>query len=88
MSFAKIRIKNSFANKNIIPICCTWGIEMKGGVLTYSFNGGNKKIDDAVKKAIDSWNKNLKGIEFKKTNMDGNIIISFTNDGKKVAEKQ
>ncbi|HXS60742.1 MAG TPA: M57 family metalloprotease [Candidatus Sulfopaludibacter sp.] len=87
ISFAKDQIKNSFVNKNLIPICCTWGIEMKGGILTYSFNGGDKKVENAVKKAIDSWNKNLKGLEFEKTNSDGNIIISFTNDGKKVAGK-
>ena len=87
ISIAKDKIKNSFVNKNLIPICCTWGIEMKGGILTYSFNGGDKKVENAVIKAIDSWNKNLKGLEFKKTNSDGNIIISFTNDGKKVAGK-
>jgi hypothetical protein len=87
VSFAKDHLKNSFVNKKIIPICCTWGIEMKRGILTYSFNGCDKKVDNAVEKAIKSWNKNLNGLEFRKTNSDGNIIISSTNDGKKVAGK-
>ncbi|HEY6534678.1 MAG TPA: matrixin family metalloprotease, partial [Candidatus Nitrosocosmicus sp.] len=60
---------------------------MKNGILTYSFNDGNKKNINAVIKAINEWDKNLKGLEFKKTNSDGDIIISFTNDGKKVAGK-
>ncbi len=86
-SFAKSHLKNSFINKNLIPICCTWGKEMKDGILTYSFNGGNKKINNAVIKAVNEWDKNLKGLEFKNTNSDGDVIVSFTNDGKKVAGK-
>lgn len=86
-TLAKNHLKNSFINKNLIPICCTWGKEMKDGILTYSFNDGNKKNINAVIKAINEWDKNLKGLEFKKTNSDGDIIISFTNDGKKVAGK-
>ncbi len=87
LSFAKAKVKNGFVNKNIIPICCAWGPEIKGGILTYSIQGGSKSLNDAVTKAVDSWNKNLNGIQFAKAMGNENIIISFTNDGKKVAGK-
>ena len=86
-SYARSHLKNNFVNKNVIPICCTWGKEMKDGNLTYSFNGENKKLNNAVIKAISDWNKNLNGLKLIKNNSGGDIIISFINDGKKVAGK-
>lgn len=92
-SFEKSAIKNSFVHKNLIPICCAWGPEIQNGVLTYSIigqtGGGDKKIDNAVAKAVDSWNKNLKGIQIIKSFVPGNsdIFISFVSDGKTVAGK-
>jgi hypothetical protein len=88
LSFAKSQNKNGFVNQNVIPICCAWGPELKGGVLTYSIQGGSNSFDAAVTKAVELWNQNLKGIQFVKTaNGNQNIIVSFTNDGKKVAGK-
>ncbi|MER5191447.1 MAG: matrixin family metalloprotease [Candidatus Nitrosocosmicus sp.] len=87
LTFAKPHGNNGFVNKNIIPICCAWGPELQSGILTYSIQGGDKKIDDGVTKAVNSWNKVLNGLEFEKTTGNGNIIISFINDGKKVAGK-
>lgn len=94
-SFAKAHVKNNFANKNIIPICCAWGPEIQDGVLTYSIlgqsgtGGGDKKIDNAVASAVNSWNKNLNGIQIVKSPVSNNadVFISFINDGKKVAGK-
>jgi Matrixin len=88
LSFAKSQDKNGFVNKNVIPICCAWGPELKGGVLTYSIQGGSNNLDTAVTKAVELWNQNLKGMQFvKTTNGTENIIVSFTKDGKKVAGK-
>ena len=87
-SLAKAKVKNGFVNKNVIPICCAWGPEIKGGVLTYSIQGGSTSLNNAVTKAIDSWNNNLNGIHFVKTTTGTeNIVVSFTKDGKKVAGK-
>ncbi len=92
LSFEKSKEKNSFEDEDIIPICCAWGPELQKGVLTYSIQGGSddKKIIDAVTKAAEKWNENLNGIQFlKTTSPTGNedIVISFINDGKKVAGK-
>jgi hypothetical protein len=78
----------NFVDKNIIQICCSWGYELADGILTYSIDGDeDKQIKDSVKKAANSWNKGMDGLEIKKINDDGDIIISFRNDGKKVAGK-
>ena len=94
LSFEKSTSKNSFVNKDMIPICCAWGPELQDGVLTYSIVGqtgekGDKKIDDAVANAVDAWNNNLKGIQIQKSPVSNNadIFVSFINDGKRVAGK-
>src|SRR5919112_805358 len=93
LSFEKSREKNSFEDENIIPICCAWGPELQKGVLTYSIQGesDNEKITDAVTKAAEKWNENLNGIQLLKTSSPPtgteNIVISFINDGKKIAGK-
>src|ERR671921_1569999 len=91
LSFEKSKEKNSFVDKDIIPICCAWGPELQKGVLTYTIQGesDNEKITDAVTKAAEKWNENLNGIQLLKTAPTGNedIVISFINDGKKVAGK-
>ncbi|MGN6560282.1 MAG: matrixin family metalloprotease [Candidatus Nitrosocosmicus sp.] len=95
LSFEKSTVKNSFVNKDVIPICCAWGPEIQDGVLTYSIlgqsgtGGGDKKIDNAVASAVNYWNKNLNGIQIVKSPVSNNadVFISFINDGKKVAGK-
>jgi len=93
LSFEKSGEKNSFVDKDIIPICCAWGPELQKGVLTYSIQGENddEKITDAVTKAAEKWNENLNGIQLLKTTApptgNENVVISFINDGKKVAGK-
>ena len=76
-------------DQNIIPICCAWGPELKGGVLIYSIQGGSNSLDAAVTKAVELWNQNLKGMQFvKTTNGNQNIIVSFTKDEKRLQERQ
>ncbi len=81
---------DDFMDKNIIKVCCSWGIELADGVLTYSIEDGDNKIEDSVKEAANSWNEAINGIEFKETDDDddeGDITISFRGDGKKIAGK-
>lgn len=85
LTFAKGNKYKNTEVKNFISICCTWGPELTDGVLTYSIEGGNKIIKDAVNKAADSWNAELDGITLKKINHNGDITITFRNDGKKIA---
>src|ERR671921_154366 len=78
LSFEKSREKNSFVDKDIIPICCAWGPELQKGVLTYTIQGesDNEKITDAVTKAAEKWNENLNGIQLlKNTSPVGNENI-------------
>ncbi len=90
ISIEKVSDKNGFIDKNVIPLCCAWGPELQDGVFTYSIqNNGNKdeKITDAVTKAAEKWNENLKGIQLLETtsppNGNENIVISFINVEKK-----
>ena len=50
LTFAKPHGNNGFVNQNIIPICCAWGPELQSGILTYSIQGGDKKIDMELKR--------------------------------------
>ena len=76
---------SKFVDNNAIQICCAWGPELADGILTYSFEDKDKNLQSSTIKAADSWNEVLNGVQLKKTKTDGDILISFRNDGKKVA---
>jgi hypothetical protein len=76
---------SEFVDNNAIQICCTWGQELADGVLTYSFEDKDKKVEASIIKAANSWNEVLNGVQLKKTKGDGEVLISFRDDGKKVA---
>src|ERR671921_2787131 len=76
-----------FEDKNIIQLCCSWGMELADGVLTYSIDDEDDKIKDSVKDAANSWNKAINGLEFKEIDDNGDITVSFKDDGKKIAGK-
>jgi hypothetical protein len=76
---------SGFVDNNAIQICCTWGQELADGVLTYSFEDKDKKVEASIIKAANSWNDVLNGVQLKKTKGDGEVLISFRNDGKKIA---
>ena len=76
---------SKFVDNNAIQICCAWNQELADGILTYSFEDKDKNLQDSTIKAADSWNGVLNGVQLKKTQTDGDILISFRNDGKKVA---
>lgn len=64
-----------------IDICCTWGTELKDGVLTYSIKKGND-LEKIVNSAFSEWEKNLNNIQFKniKNNKDADIEIKLENE--------
>src|SRR5215212_5879503 len=76
---------SKFVDNNAIQICCAWGPELADGILTYSFEDKDKNLQSSTIKAAGSWNEVLNGVQLKKTKTDGDILISFRNDGKKVA---
>src|SRR5919112_2445153 len=76
---------SKFVDNNAIKICCAWNHELADGILTYSFEDKDKNLQDSTIKAAGSWNEVLNGVHLKKTKTDGDILISFRNDGKKVA---
>jgi len=64
-----------------IDICCTWGTELKDGVLTYSIKKSND-LEKIVNSAFSEWEKNLNNIQFKniKNNNDADIEIKLENE--------
>ncbi len=74
-----------FVDSNAIQICCTWGEELADGILTYSFEDKDKNLHASTVKAADSWNAVMNGVQLQETKTDGDITISFRNDGKRVA---
>lgn len=81
---------DNFSDKDIIEICCTWGYELADGVLTYAIDSDNDDDDlmDSIRSAVASWNSELNGIKLVELDgSDGDIKISFKNDGKKIAGK-
>ena len=52
-----------------IDICCTWGTELKDGVLTYTIKKDNNSNSDDIERIVNlaffEWKKNLKNIQFK-----------------------
>ena len=64
-----------------IDICCTWGTELKDGVLTYSIEKSND-LEKIVNSAFSEWEKNLNNIQFKniKNNKDADIEIKLENE--------
>ena len=65
-----------------IDICCTWGTELKDGILTYNIKkGSNNDFEKIVNSAFSEWEKNLNNIQFKniKNNKDADIEIKVKN---------
>ena len=65
-----------------IDICCTWGTELKDGILTYNIKKGSSNDVKIVNSAFSEWEKNLNDIQFKKlkNNKDADIEIKLKNE--------
>ena len=63
-----------------IDICCTWGTELKDGILTYNIKkGSSNDVKKIVNSVFSEWEKNLNNIQFKnvKDAAAANIEIKF-----------
>jgi hypothetical protein len=73
--------------KRQIEICCTWGQKLADGILMYEINNAKPELKELVIYALNYWEQNIQGIEFKETGSkeQADIKISFRNDNGKVA---
>ena len=66
-----------------IDICCTWGTELKDGILTYNIKkGSSNDVKKIVNSAFSEWEKNLSDIQFKsikENSKDADIEIKLEN---------
>ena len=62
-----------------VDLCCTWGSEIKDGVLTYNIEKSSKDLEKITRSAFSEWEKKLYFIEFKivKDNDGADIKIKF-----------
>ena len=63
-----------------IDLCCTWGSELKDGILTYNIEKGSKDLEKITDSAFSDWEKKLYNIHFKNIK-DGNSVdikVKFT----------
>ena len=65
LNYKEINAQNS--DKVKIDLCCTWGLELKDGILTYNIKkGNNNNLEKIVDLAFSEWEKNLdNSIQFK-----------------------
>jgi len=70
-----------------LQICCSWGNEIAGGVLTYRIDeGANQKVIQAVHQAVDEWNSKIPNIKLQEvTESNVDIDISTVSKSPKVS---
>ena len=73
--------------KRQIEICCTWGQKLADRILMYEINNAKPELTELVISALNYWEQNIEGIEFKEAGSKEqiDIKISFRNDNGKVA---
>jgi predicted Zn-dependent protease len=75
--------RNEENDKKSIEICCSWGKQLEDGKLTYRINGGDARIYEVVRNAVNQWDIKIDRLsleEIKGTSAD--ITIGFKKDGK------
>jgi predicted Zn-dependent protease len=79
------------SNNNVkkqIEICCTWGDKLVDGILIYEISNAKPKTKELVISALNYWEQNIQGIEFKEvvgSKEQADIKISFRHYNGKVA---
>jgi hypothetical protein len=81
-------ISSQELTKKKIDICCTWGKELKDGILMYSItkdntSSNNTYFEDIVDLAFSEWERNLNNIHFKNIKNDkskADIEIKLENE--------
>ena len=73
-----------FEVQNIIKICCTWGLNLLDGILTYytDTKSSTKQQQDEVRNAVQEWDRNLDPLKLEETfnEKDGDILIEFQEE--------
>ena len=71
-------------DQNILQICCTWGDNLKDGVLTFHTNNNEIfKMNNVVKNSFDQWALKLENVKFLEVQdaPGADILISFEHKG-------
>jgi len=71
-------------DQNILQICCTWGDNLKDGVLTFHTNNNEIfKMNNVVKNSFDQWASKLENIKFLEVQnaSSADVLISFEHKG-------
>jgi hypothetical protein len=73
-----------FEVQNIIKICCTWGLNLLDGILTYytDTKSSTKQQQDEVRNAVQEWDRNIDPLKLKESlnEKDGDILIEFQEE--------
>jgi predicted Zn-dependent protease len=73
-----------FEEQNTIQICCTWGHDLRDGILIYytDTEGSTKQLQDEVRNAVQEWDRNLDSLELEETSnkKNGDILIEFQEE--------
>ncbi len=73
-----------FEEQNTIQICCTWGHDLRDGILIYytDTEGSTKHLQDEVRNAVQEWDRNLDSLELEETSnkKNGDILIEFQEE--------
>ncbi|MDW0145273.1 MAG: matrixin family metalloprotease [Nitrososphaeraceae archaeon] len=71
-------------DQNILQICCTWGDNLKDGVLTFHTNNNEIfKMNNLVKNSFDQWALKLENVKFLEVQdaSSADVLISFEHKG-------
>jgi hypothetical protein len=81
--------EEDFEEEDSIQLCCTWGIELDDGVLTYSIDDDSSSEEqDAVRSAIEEWDSKIDTLELEPVSSikNSNIKIEFQDNSERVIE--
>ena len=77
-------------DQNILQICCTWGDNLKDGVLTFHTNNNEIfKMNNLVKNSFDQWALKLENLKFLEVQdaSSADVLISFEHKGEQTVGK-
>jgi predicted Zn-dependent protease len=73
-----------FEEQNTIQIYCTWGHDLRDGILIYytDTEGSTKQLQDEVRNAVQEWDRNLDSLALEETSnkKNGDILIEFQEE--------
>jgi hypothetical protein len=81
--------EEDFEEEDSIQLCCTWGMELDDGVLTYNIDDDSSSEEqDAVRSAIEEWDSKIDTLELEPVSSikNSNIKIEFQDNSERVIE--